>query len=103
MKLGDKVVWYGSLDDPNSVRQGTVTKIQPSPDYKWGYGPTSCCWVDNHHKPEDCLYKDYAWPAAFADELAAVVAERARLKRAYDDSMSLIYQLKNKISLATKG
>ena len=91
MKIGDKIVWYHDLSDPTSKAEGTITRMAIQQQ-------TSVCWVDRKHRPEDCLYLSVTWPAAYAEELAAIVQERARLKKAYDDSMILVYQLRNKIA-----
>lgn len=42
--------------------------------------------------------KDFCWPVQAEAELRAVVEERARLRKAFDDSMSLVFGLRNKIS-----
>lgn len=86
-RLGDEIVWTGNLADPNSLRQGAITKIQG--DLRW---------VDYQHKPEDCIYLAYCWPAKYKAELADILRKRRELKEAFDDSMSLIYQLRNKIA-----
>ena len=92
LEIGDEIVWTGNLDDPDSLRCGIITKV--SKDY---------CWVDKHHKPEDCIYQSLCWPAEFEGELRAILEERARLKKAFDDSMKLIYQLRNKITRMQTG
>ena len=88
MKIGDKVIWG---DKTQELRQGTVTKMG-------GSGITALCFVDNHHKPEDCIYQCYTWPAEYKDELIAALTERERLKKTYDDSIKLLLELRNKIT-----
>ena len=86
VKVGDAIVWARQMDVP-TLERGTVTR---------GKGDT--CGVDGKHRAEDCLYSAYAWPARAEVELLAILTERQRLKKAYDDSMSLVYQLSNKIA-----
>jgi hypothetical protein len=49
-------------------------------------------------KKFDAHHKGFCWPVAAREELLAVITKRAALKKAYDDSMALVYQLSNKIS-----
>lgn len=42
-------------------------------------------------------HQAYCWPIAWEQEVITLITERARLKKAYDDSMKLVYELKNKI------
>jgi hypothetical protein len=94
MKIGDRIVWEGAgtgLTDPTSLKEGTVTKMR-------GSGAEAFCWIDNAHKAEDCLYQAFCFPAAARGELVEIMQERGRLKKAYDDSMGLIYELKNRIA-----
>lgn len=42
--------------------------------------------------------KDFCWPVAAVGELREVCNQREILKKALDDSMSLVYQLSNKYS-----
>lgn len=88
-KLGDYVVWASSLDSIREpLQRGQLTKIRVNND-------GTLLWVDGKHRPEDCLSADFVWPAAFADRLNAIRKTRAELKRAFDDSMKLIYDLRN--------
>lgn len=89
--IGDKVVWVDHSCE--FIFEGTVTKVSLHKDPM-----ERTVWVDKHHKPEDRIYEMYCWPAAAKEELLAVFAERKRLKEVYDNSMSLIYQLRNKYS-----
>lgn len=91
MKVGDEIIWCHNYEE-GPVRKGTVTKVSGS-DF---------VYVDGHHKAEDCIYQCYCWPAAAEEELKAIIAQRAVLKKAFDDSMSLVYQLRNKHSRASK-
>lgn len=87
VQVGKKVVWCHDMADPSTLQEGTVTRVGGE-----------IAWVDGHHRPEDCIYKAYLWPAEVKDELLDIIKERARLKKAYDDSMGLIYQLGNKVT-----
>jgi hypothetical protein len=91
VKVGDRICWTGDLDTEANVRDGTVTRTKKDGDF-W------LVWVDGHNKAEDCIYSTYVWPVAAKDDLIAVLTERRRLKKAFDDSMTLIYQLKNRVS-----
>jgi hypothetical protein len=84
-KIGDEIVW-GDIDKVSSLREGTITKIG-----------IDFCWVDNYHKSEDCIYQAYCWPKKYKEELENIITKRVALKKAYDDSMALIYELRNKI------
>lgn len=90
LKVGDPIVWcVNDLVDPK-IRSGTITKI--SPRETW-------CWVDGHHKAEDCVAYEYVFPASAKDELIKILEERRALKKAYDDSIGLIYKLRNRVAL----
>ena len=93
MKVGDHIVWTSDLDDPAQLRTGVVTKMH-------GTGAEALCWVDNHQKAEDCIYQAYCWPAKIEPKLRAALEERARLKKQYQDSITLIFVLRNR---ATRG
>ena len=45
---------------------------------------------------ENVVYSAYLYPLEARDELVAVCTERQRLKAAYDKSIALVYQLRNK-------
>jgi len=85
VKIGDAIVWAEQMDVP-TLNRGTVTQVRGD-----------ACWVDGKHRPEDCLYSAFVWPARVEAELVAVLAERWKLKRAYIASMGLVYQLRNRI------
>ena len=86
MKLQDTIVW-GDLDCIETLRIGTVTKISKD-----------LCWVDGYHKPENGIYQAYCWPIQYKEELIKIIKIRTALKKQYDDSMTLIYELRNEIS-----
>ena len=86
MKIGDTIIWCSNYE-AGPIRKGVVSKITPN-----------FVWVDGNHKCEDFIYKDFCWPAAAEEELKATIEHRARLKRQFDDSMALVYQLRNKYS-----
>jgi hypothetical protein len=93
-KLGDSVILASDLASPIISHEGTITKLSKQKDI---------AWIDGHHRPEDCIYSAYLWPMEYKEELIAVLTERAFLKKKYEDSMALIYQLSNKITNARKG
>lgn len=83
-KIGDTVLLVSDLDSPNTIREAVVTKV--------GKDSIQC------GSSEETYYTAFVWPQKYKTELIAVMEQRAALKKAYDDSMSLVYQLKNKIS-----
>lgn len=91
MEIGDLIIWTADFVNASSIRSGTVSKMRGDE-----------CWVDQYHKPEDCIYKAWCWPAAYKERLVAAISERARLKAAFDDSMKLIYELRNCVARGEK-
>lgn len=87
LKLGDAIIWVGNFDGSENIRAGIITKI--STDFE-------LVWVDNAHKVFDYIIVAYCWPIRYQSELQAVIDKRRELKRAFDDSMGLVYQLRNK-------
>lgn len=83
-KVGDKILTVSSLDDPTSITERTVTKV--------GKDTVQC------GSSEYTFYSTFCWPARVKDRLTEICTERARLKKIYDDSMRLVYQLANEIS-----
>ncbi len=94
-KNGDPIIWFSNLDSADGIRRGTITKIRVD------QGMT-LLFTDLNHAPEDCLYAAYAWPARVEAELVAILEERARLKKAFDDSMKLVYELRNAVTRGEK-
>ena len=89
MKVGDEIIWCCDYQKGH-VHKGTVTKVSG----------TDVVYVDGFHKAEDYICQYYCWPAEAEEELKAIIAQRAVLKKAFDDSMVLVYQLRNKYSKA---
>ena len=94
-RVGDPVIFPRTLDDP-FLTEGTVTRSTTQQG-------TAVIWVDNKHLPEDCLYASFAWPAQYKKELREILEKRAALKKAYDDSMGLVYELRNRITREQTG
>jgi len=94
MQVGDRIIWCGAMTGPDQIREGTVTRVRNSGE--------PLVWVDSQHKPEDCIYQAYCWPARVREELTAILLERQRLQKAADDSMKLVYELKNAITRGEK-
>lgn len=84
--IGDKIILAFDLDTP-ILKGGTITKLGKE-----------FCWINNEHKAEDCIYLSYCWPASVKEELLGILTQRQMLKKQFDDSMSLIYQLRNAVS-----
>lgn len=74
-----------SLDNPSSIQRHELAR------------ETGDTLVSTKGKDFQFL-KDFCWPVEAEDELRSILTERARLKKAFDDSMSLVYQLSNKIA-----
>jgi len=92
--IGSKIYWNVGTEATPEVRNGTVTRISgKSGDV---YGRT--LFVDNAHKPEDCIYEVWCYPEAYAAEYVNILNHRAKLKKDLDDSMKLIYELCNKMT-----
>ncbi len=91
MKIGDEIIWCYNYEE-GPICKGTVTKVSGA----------DLVYVDQHHKAEDCIYQYLCWPAEAEEELKTIIAQRAALKKAFDDSMALVYQLRNKHSRAAK-
>lgn len=90
-QLGNQICWTNALDTDKDIQYGTVTKVAKC------YG-VDCIWVDNKHKPEDCIDTSYVWPISAKQELVAALIERRMLKKAFDDSLMLIFQLRNRVT-----
>jgi len=95
MKIGDKILMVWAANGPGQIIEGTVTKTGGSKDLP-------LVWVNGQHKPEDCIYEAYCWPARVKTELAAILAERQRLQKLADDSTKLVYELRNAITRGEK-
>lgn len=89
MKPGDQIIWATDLDKPQSLRHGTVVKV--SGEYLQ-YGP----------KVEDSVHVGFVFPARVESDLVAIITKRQRLRKAYDDSMKLIYELRNAVTRGDK-
>lgn len=86
---GQPIVWATSLDDPASIRRGTVVKINGE-------------FIQYGSRAEDSVYAAYVFPARVEQDLAEILETRQQLKKAYDDSMKLIYELINAIGRGEK-
>jgi hypothetical protein len=73
------------LDDPFSIRVRQLKTILCESTY-----------VDRQNEHFDA---NFCWPLQYKNELLAVLTERAKLKKAFDDSMGLVYQLNNMIAI----
>lgn len=92
-KLNTKIIWQANDNDSlmPTLKSGTVTKVGKD-----------VVWVDNAHKPEDCIYAAFCYPDT--EECRAHIMEcvnRARIRKEEDrDYMTRTYQLNNKLVLA---
>lgn len=89
MKPGDKVIICIDMSGgPANMTEYVITKV--------GKDTVQC------GDSENTFYRAACWPIEYKDKLAAVLAERARLKAAYDDSFKLVIELRNEIARAGK-
>ena len=86
-KAGDHVVWASDLSDPTTVEEGVVTRVGSE-------SGQDTVWIGNR----GVFFADFMWPGRVTDHLIGIIAERQKLKKAYDDSMKLIYELRNQIA-----
>lgn len=83
MKIGDTILVPRSLDDPSGITEHVITKVMKD--------SVQC------GSPEMVFYSAFCWPIEVKDELIKILETRRALKKQFDDSMGLIYELKNKI------
>ena len=84
MKIGDKVIWDGGdLATIGNLSEGTVKGLKSD----------TVTVVTDSEGEVTTLYKAFVWPATVRGELEALIATRAGLKKAFDDSMKQVYQL----------
>lgn len=85
-KIG-QVVIHATLDDVSTIKEYTITKINTK---------QGTVTVDNNS--ELVFYIAFLWPIEFKQELIEIITKRQELKKAYDDSFKLIYELNNEIT-----
>ena len=90
IKVNSKIFYITDLTDPNSIKIGTVTKLNEN-------NLCDLIFIDNQHKAEDCIYASYCYPINVLGEMTDIILKRAELKKAFDDSITLIYILNNAI------
>ena len=61
MKIGDEIIWCYNYEE-GPICKGTVTRVSGK----------DVVYVDGHHRPEDCVYQHFCWPAAAEEELKAI-------------------------------
>lgn len=81
-KVGDKVIITPDMS-VNEYTLGTIEKINVRDRIAYVNG--------------DWRYTAFLWPASAELQLSEVLQKRAELKKAYHDSMALVYQLRNVI------
>lgn len=90
MKPGDEIVWASDIAEPKSICHGTVVKILDGEYLQ--YGSTAA----------DSVHRGFAFPARVEAELVEILTKRQALRKAYDDSMALIYELRNAVTRGEK-
>lgn len=78
--VGDTCLYVPDLSIA-AVKEYTITKV--------GKDTVQC------GSKEQTFYTAFLWPISCKEELLTILTERARLKKQFDDSMSLVYQLRN--------
>lgn len=86
MKLGDKVIYCNDLSDPRAMRRGTLERISKEGSFRV------------FHISGTPVYEAQCWPLSADAELTAILVERERLKKQFDDSIRLIYELQAKLA-----
>lgn len=81
LELNDTVLVVQNFSD-NKVREAVVTKVTPE-----------FVRVNNDNEPINAAY---CFPMECKAELLQILTKRKELLQAYEDSMQLIYQLRNK-------
>lgn len=96
MKLnkGDQFVTVGDITDPTTI-SAPLTFEREDRDYFYSDGKSE---GDSKNDAAHIHYKGFCFPVAFAPELRAICEHRRKLKDALDGSMSLVYDLRNRIS-----
>lgn len=80
-KPGDEVIWFDDLDRPDTFHHGTIEKL----DKEWA-------WIAGEPRHQGFLF-----PSRVREEFLEIVRHRAELRKAWMDSMKLIYELNNAI------
>ena len=88
MQLGEQVVVWCITDSVNSIITGTFKGQVDNYTSKVQFHKT---------KPVEYVFSTAIYPIEYKERLETAVATRQALKKAYDDSISLIYQLRNEI------
>lgn len=84
LKPGDTVLICSDMDSPANMREYTVTKV--------GKETIQC------GSSENTFYTAFTWPIKYKEELIEILKRRQELKKAFDDSFTLVLELRNKIS-----
>jgi hypothetical protein len=89
IKTNKKFIHVGDLDDPESLKIYDLIKVSNKDEYLHG----------TYNGNEIQIFLAAAcWPIGAHKQLIDICTERQRLLKAYNDSMSLVYQLRNTIA-----
>ena len=89
MQLGEQVVVCCLTDSVDGIITGTFKGQVDNYTSKVQFHKT---------KPVEYVFSTAIYPIEYKERLETAVATRQALKKAYDDSISLIYQLRNEIN-----
>ena len=90
LKIGESVLLCDNTADIDSIRTVKLVKIADEQGIltaKVKAAKLESFWV----------YVSALYPSEVEQELRELVIERSKLKQAFDDSLSLVYKLRNKI------
>lgn len=85
-KPGDEVIWFDDLDRPDTFHHGTVEKVNA----EWAQ-------IDG-----ELRHMGFLFPSRVREELVEIVRHKAALRKAWLDSMKLVYELNNAITRGEK-
>lgn len=88
MKIRDKVIHICDCDSSASIRSGTVTDLPlDRRSRNYGYIQVDGEWI----------MSAFVFPASYEEKLRGILDAREKAKRAFDNLMKPIYELRNKM------
>lgn len=85
---GDRVLVIGDFSDPSTIVEYVVVQDK---------GLDVITASREGLQDNAVMYRDFVWPISVRDRLTQIVQFRAEKKKELDDSMKLVYELKNAI------
>lgn len=84
MNKGDTILVCSDYAEPNSITRHKVIKVNKDTVQCEGEG--------------NIFYLAFCWPLSAEEQLISALEERKKLKTELDNSMKLIYELRNSLS-----